>query len=181
LPAAELRRMSLHGQDRDALVRRGGVSVEYDIVTLGYKANMTDLQAAVGLSQLLRYRAMISQRRFLTKRYEAGLPNGWSCLAHTPGWSAHLMMALMPEQAASRRNALFAQLLRQGIHANIHYRPLPLMTVYRRMGWREDNCPNAIALYEREVSLPLSSVMTVQEADFVLDCLHQFSEATGPF
>lgn len=164
--------LSLHGQSKTALQREEG-SVEYDILLCGYKSNLTDLQAAVGLSQLGRYAGMLARRRAVVGRYRAGLPEGWSALEHPVGSSAHLFCALLPEEKADRRDAVLAALRDAGIAGNIHYRPLPLLTAYRRMGWRPQDFPNAVGLYKRELSLPLSSVMTDGEVERVLEVLER--------
>ncbi|MEG1849299.1 MAG: DegT/DnrJ/EryC1/StrS aminotransferase family protein, partial [Oscillospiraceae bacterium] len=159
-----LERLALHGQDRSARERERDGGVRYDILSCGYKCNLTDLQAAVGLSQLGRYDAMLARRRALIARYAAGLPDGWSALGHPAGSACHLFLALLPPEQAARRDGLLERLAARGVRANLHYRPLPMLTAYRRMGWRESDFPHAVALYRRELSLPLSSVLHGDEA-----------------
>lgn len=161
-----LSRLMLHGQDRTAWQRKMG-AVEYDILSCGYKANLTDLQAAIGRSQLSRYDEMLRRRRAIVGAYDGALPADWEALPHPEGSACHLYAALMPRSRAPKRAELLSALRKKGVSCNIHYRPLPLLTAYRRMGWRPENFPNAMALYHRELTLPLSSVMTRDEALFV--------------
>jgi dTDP-4-amino-4,6-dideoxygalactose transaminase len=156
----------LHGQDRTAWQRKTG-AVEYDILTCGYKANLTDLQSAIGLSQLKRYDEMLRRRRAIVRTYDGALPKDWESMPHPEGSSCHLYLALMPKVRAPKREDLLSALRRKGISCNIHYRPLPLLTAYRRMGWLPEDFPNAMALYHRELTLPLSSVMLREEALYV--------------
>lgn len=155
--------LTLHGQDKTAWQRREG-GVEYDILSCDFKANLTDLQAAIGLSQLSRYGEMLARRREIVAAYDGALPEGWQALSHPEGSACHLYLSLLPEALAPGRDALISRLGGMGIGCNIHYRPLPLLTAYRRMGWRSEDFPNAVALYRRELSLPLSSVMTCRDA-----------------
>jgi dTDP-4-amino-4,6-dideoxygalactose transaminase len=168
---ADLSRLMLHGQDKTAWQRKTG-AVEYDILSCGFKANLTDLQSAIGLSQLSRYAGMLARRRAVIEAYDGALPAGWESLAHGEGSACHLYLALLPEARRQQRDGLLARLGGRGIGCNIHYRPLPLMTAYRRLGWRGEDFPHAVALYRRELSLPLSSLMSPDDALFVADLLN---------
>ncbi|HWP51058.1 MAG TPA: DegT/DnrJ/EryC1/StrS family aminotransferase [Clostridia bacterium] len=161
-----LSRSILHGQSKNAWQRNHGATT-YDIVDFGHKANLSDLQSAVGLSQLKRYPDMLARRKAVCKTYDRLLPEGWSALHHGEHSSYHLYLALLPEQKADRRDVLLNSLRENGICCNLHFPPLPMLTAYKKFGWSTQDFPNAMALFARELSLPLSSVMTCQQAESV--------------
>lgn len=158
-----LRLLSLHGQDRDALEKTRAGGWEYDVTVPGYKCNMTDLQAALGLAQLRRYGDMLARRRALAALYDQLLAgSGVETPPHLGQGerrsSCHLYLTRLP--CAHRRDEVAAGLARQGIGVNVHYKPLPLLTAYRRLGWRAQAFPNACARYAGALTLPLFSAMT---------------------
>lgn len=163
---AALNRSILHGQDKSAWQRNRGATA-YDILDFGHKANLSDLQSAVGLSQLKRYYGMLARRKAVCDAYDRHLPDGWSALRHGEHSSFHLYMALLPERQADRRDALLGALKEEGICCNLHFPPLPTLSAYKRLGWRAEDFPNAMALFSRELTLPLSSLMTCQQAEAV--------------
>ena len=172
--SATLSLMALHGQTRTALQKENG-SCDYDIRFPGWKCNMTDLQAAVGLSQLCRYGEMLRRRRETIDAYDRAFSDSglWGeaafALRHPAGSSCHLYLALLPEEIAGARDEILVGLREKGVTPNVHYRPLPLLSAYRNLGYRAQDVPNAVRLYRREVSLPLSSVLAQEEIRTVSD------------
>lgn len=163
-----LSRSILHGQNKNAWQRNHGETA-YDIVDFGHKANLSDLQSAIGLSQLKRYDDMTARRRAICKEYDRLLPSGWSALRHGEHSCCHLYMSLLPKEKADRRDGLLNALKNNGICCNLHYPPLPVLTAYKKAGWRIEDFPNANALFLRELTLPLSSVMTPLQAETVCE------------
>ena len=170
--------MSLHGQSKDALAKDRAGSWEYDIEFPGWKCNMTDIQAALGLAQLRRYPGMLARRRQLVERYEAGLVDaGVTLLRHyegdpeTDGFasSGHLMLVRLDGRSQAFRNALIERLAEAGVSTNVHYKPLPLLSAYRNMGYDAKDFPNALAQYENEITLPLHTCLTDDDVDFVVE------------
>ncbi|MFV0497211.1 MAG: DegT/DnrJ/EryC1/StrS family aminotransferase [Candidatus Fimivivens sp.] len=161
-----LSRNILHGQSKSAWQRNHGATT-YDIVDFGHKANLSDLQSAIGLSQLKRYPDMLTRRKSVCATYDRLLPADWSALRHGDHASYHLYMALLPEGKATRRNLLLNALREDGIYCNLHFPPLPMLSAYKKLGLKTEAFPNAMALFARELSLPLSSLMTCQHAEAV--------------
>ncbi|WMJ82761.1 DegT/DnrJ/EryC1/StrS family aminotransferase [Oscillospiraceae bacterium LTW-04] len=156
----------LHGQSKSAWQRNHGATT-YDIVDFGHKANLSDLQSAIGLSQLKRYPDMLARRKAVCETYDRLLPEDWSALHHGDHSSYHLYLALLPEQKANQRNFLLNALREDGICCNLHFPPLPMLSAYKKLGLKTEDFPNAMALFARELSLPLSSLMTCQQAEAV--------------
>lgn len=171
-----LRLLSLHGQSRSAFEKQEG-DWEYDILFPGYKCNMTDLAAALGLSQLGRYPSMLARRRALICRYDSAfsdlpieLPRHFE-----PGISSsgHLYPIRLHDFSEEERGRAIAALCRAGVSCNVHYKPLPMLTAYRCLGFSICNFPNAYAMYQNEVTLPLYSAMSDAQADWVAEALHK--------
>lgn len=165
-----IRRSSLHGQTKDALAKSAAGSWEYDIVETGYKANMTDIQAALGLVQLERYPAMIDHRHAVADVYNGFLDGLAEPRAlRGDGWrsSAHLYMVRLPFGDPALRNRMIAELAEDGISTNVHYKPLPLLTAYRNLGFDIADFPNARQAFESEVTLPLYSTLSLEDAERV--------------
>lgn len=167
--------LSLHGQSKDALAKTQAGSWEYDVVFPGYKCNMTDIQAALGLAQLQRYPGLLQRRRQLVGRYEsnlAGLPV--ETMAHYDGRfqsSGHLMLVRLQGADECRRNCVIEEMARMGVACNVHYKPLPLLTAYRDLGFHMADYPHAFAQFENEVSLPLHTLLSDDDVDYVCACL----------
>lgn len=161
-----LNRSILHGQSKNAWQRNHGATT-YDIVDFGHKANLSDLQSAIGLSQFRRYADMLTRRKAVCETYDRLLPEDWSALRHGDQSSYHLYLALLPEQKAEQRDFLLNALREDGICCNLHFPPLPMFSAYKKLGWNIQDFPNAMALFARELSLPLSSLMTCQQAEAV--------------
>lgn len=168
----QLRLMAQHGQDQDALMKERTGNWEYDIVGLWYKHNMTDISAAMGLSQLRRYDAILERRKKLITRYDAAfLPLGIQVLPHnTDAYqsSGHLYITRLPGICADQRSRIIQKMGEKGIACNVHYKPLPLHSAYKALGFDIQNYPNALAFYENEITLPLYTKLTDEQADYVI-------------
>lgn len=169
----ELQLLSLHGQSKDALDKMKTNGWEYDILTPAYKCNMTDLAAALGLSQLKRYEDSLCRRHALIERYDAALhPYGIQTLTHTGAHhrsNGHLYLTRLPGITAPQRGDIITKMAEQGITTNVHFKPLPMMTAYRNLGFSPEQFPNACRQFENEISLPLHNRLTAEEVDYVCD------------
>ncbi len=168
--------LSLHGQTKDALAKTKAGSWEYDIVTPGYKCNMTDIMASVGIAQLNRYSHILQRRDELLKIYEEGLDEeAVSLIPHRADHyfsNKHLLLARFRDFDERQRNDFIKKLSERDVAANVHYKPLPLLTAYKNMGFSIDDYPNAYMQYRNEVSLPLYSSMTNEQAFYVCECVN---------
>lgn len=164
---------SLHGQSKDALAKTKLGSWEYDIVEPLYKCNMTDIMAAIGLKQLERYPGMLARRRELIEKYDKELlPLGVRTLPHY--WedhfsSGHLYITRIPGITGEQRGEIIRKMGEAGIACNVHYKPLPLMSGYRALGYEPERYPNAVRFYENEITLPLHTKLTDEEAGYVVE------------
>lgn len=173
--------LSLHGQTKDALAKDKAGAWEYDIAFPGYKCNMTDIQAALGLSQLQRYERMLDRRHEIIEMYENGLSDlPVELLVHVADGGAgdfrssgHLMLVRLREKDSTFRNSLIEALAERGIASNVHYKPLPLLTAYRDMGFAIDDFPNAFAQFEKEITLPLHTSLSNEDIAYILDMFHE--------
>lgn len=165
-----VRRTAVHGQSKDALAKTRAGSWEYDILELGYKANMPDILAALGLSQLRRYESSISRRHEILKHYEEGLGGILSFPEHRGldhRSSAHLALALIRDDRIDRDEVITA-LAARGVATNVHYKPLPLLTAYKNLGFNFEDFPCAISQFSREITLPLHTLLTDKDVDYVV-------------
>lgn len=164
---------SLHGQSKDALAKTKLGAWEYDILYPAYKCNMTDINAAIGLKQLERYDALLDRRREIIEKYDkAFLDAGLMPLRHFDDESrssGHLYLLRIPNFKVEDRNRLITKLAEQGIATNVHYKPLPMMTAYQNLGFDIKDYPNAYAMYENEITLPLHTKLSDDEVDFVIE------------
>lgn len=167
-----LRTGILHGQSKDALSKMRAGAWEYDIEYLGYKANMPDILAALGLSQMGRYQSVMERRGEIVKRYDQELSkHGIQSLTHfsdAKTSSFHLYLSRLPQELAPYRNQIIENMAQAGIATNVHYKPLPMMTAYRDLGFDIADFPNARAVYERTISLPLHMLLTDDDVDRVI-------------
>ncbi len=165
--------LSLHGQSKDALAKTRLGSWEYDIVIPGYKCNMTDIMAAIGLRQLDRYEGMLKRRKEIIEKYNAKIKAaGIRVLEHFGEnhlSSGHLYLTFIPNCNLEQRNEIIVRLASKGIAANVHYKPLPLLTAYKSMGFDIADYPNAYSSFECEVTLPLHTLLTDEQVDYVAD------------
>lgn len=164
--------LSLHGQTKDAFNKVKVGAWEYDIVSPAYKCNMTDMQAAIGLVQLERYPEMLKKRQDIIRKYnEAFAPYGVKVLEHSGEGhcsSGHLYFLRIPGISEEARNRFIIKLAEQGVASNVHYKPLPMMTAYKNMGFDIANYPNAYDFYKNEITLPLYSRLTNEQIDYII-------------
>ena len=164
---------SLHGQSKDALAKTKLGAWEYDIVGPWYKCNMTDIMAALGLVQLKRYPALLERRREIIRRYdEAFRPLGIEVLNHYSEQhqsSGHLYITRIPGADTERRQEIIVKMAERGIATNVHYKPLPMMTAYKYLGFDIADYPNAYACFANEITLPLHTCLTDEELQYVID------------
>ena len=170
----QLQLLSLHGQSKDALAKTKLGAWEYDILGPWYKCNMTDVAAAMGLSQMKRYGGLLERRRQIIERYDAALkPLGVEVLehytdAHTS--SGHLYLTRIPGITAGQRNEIITKMAELGVACNVHYKPLPLLTAYKNLGFDIADYPNAYAHFENEITLPLHTRLSDEQVNYVIDC-----------
>ena len=169
----QLQLLSLHGQSKDALAKTKLGAWEYDIVGPWYKCNMTDVAAAMGLAQMKRYPELLQRRREIISRYDAALhPVGIETLPHYTDRhqsSGHLYITRVPGITEQQRNEIIIKMAEQGVACNVHYKPLPMMTAYRNMGFDIADFPNAYAHYANEITLPLHTRLTDEQVEYVLE------------
>lgn len=168
-----LQLLSLHGQSKDALAKTQLGAWEYDIVGPWYKCNMTDIMAALGLVQMKRYPALLARRREIIERYDAAFkPLGVDVLNHYTDEhlsSGHLYLTRVPGASLEERQAIIVAMAERGIATNVHYKPLPMMTAYKQLGFDIADFPNAYAHFVNEVTLPLHTRLTDEEVDYIIE------------
>lgn len=164
---------SLHGQSKDALAKTQIGAWEYDIVGPWYKCNMTDIMAAIGLRQLDRYPGILERRKEIIAKYDALCDElGVMHLAHTGEnfqSSNHLYLTRIPGASDEVRREIIIKLAERGVSTNVHYKPLPMMTAYKTMGWDIKDFPNAYAYYENLITLPLHTKLSDEDIDYVVE------------
>lgn len=168
----QLQILSLHGQTKDALEKTQKGSWEYDILLPAYKCNMTDIQAGIGLGQLSRYDSMLERRHEIIERYDAGFkdskvitPNHVSDSSKSSG---HLYLARLDGLSLEERSEVIIKMEERGISTNVHYKPLPMLTAYKNLGFDIKDYPNAYNLFKNEISLPIYSSLTDEEVDYII-------------
>lgn len=163
--------MSLHGQSKDALAKTKLGAWEYDIVTPAYKCNMTDIMASIGLAQLKRYPSLLKKRKKFIELYESLLDkNNIEIINHfteTKNSSGHLLLTRVKNIDENKRNEIIIKLAENGISSNVHYKPLPMHTAYKKLGFDIKNYPNAYSLYENEITLPLHTLLTTTDIKYI--------------
>ena len=171
--------LSLHGQNKDALAKTKPGAWEYDIVAPLYKCNMTDIMAGIGLAQLKRYPGLLEKRYKLVRLYNQLLSD---CgVEHAPHFredeisSCHLYLARLTGKTMAQRGEIIEKMAQRGVATNVHYKPLPLLTAYKNLGFDIKDYPNALAQFENEITLPLYSTLTEEDVRFICqtlkDCL----------
>lgn len=167
--------LSLHGQSKDALAKTQLGAWEYDIVSPAYKCNMTDIMAAIGLSQLKRYQGMLERRKEIIGIYDNVLiPLRMEVLSHFAenySSSGHLYLTRIPGIGEEKRNEIIAKLAEKGIVTNVHYKPLPMMTAYKEMGFDIKDYPRAYEMYENEITLPLHTKLKNADLEYSISIL----------
>ena len=168
-----LQLLSLHGQSKDAMSKDEFGNWEYDVIGTWYKCNMTDIMAAIGLGQLDRYESMLEKRRAYIEKYDAALrPLGVHTLNHFTDEhisSGHLYITRVPGINELERRLIIGKLAKLGVTTNVHYKPLPMMTAYKHLGFDIADFPNAKAYYESEITLPLYSKLTEEDVDYIIE------------
>ena len=169
---AKLQLLSLHGQSKDAFAKTRLGVWEYDIVGTYYKCNMTDVAAAIGLKQFERYPDMLNRRREIIAKYDAALkPLGVKTLDHyTDQWesSGHLYLTRIPGITLDQRNEIIMKMAEHGVSCNVHFKPLPMHTAYKNLGFDIADYPNAYAYFENEITLPLHTSLLDEEVEYVI-------------
>lgn len=165
--------LSLHGQSKDALSKTKLGSWEYDIVGPWYKCNMTDVLAGIGLAQVKRYPLLLKRRKEIIEKYDKAFrPLGIKSLNHfdqNHKSSGHLYITQVPEIDTEQRNKIIEEMAEKGIACNVHYKPLPLLTAYKNLGFDIKDYPNAYNHYKNEITLPLHTKLTDEEVDYIIE------------
>lgn len=166
--------LSLHGQNKDALAKTQVGAWEYDIIGAWYKCNMTDIMAAIGLRQLDRYEGLLARRKEIIQKYDAMCDElGVMHLNHYTNnstSSGHLYLTRVPGIDDPARREIIIKLAEMGVSTNVHYKPLPMMTAYKNLGWDSKDFPNAYAYYENLITLPLHTKLSDEEVEYVIEC-----------
>ena len=168
--------LSLHGQSKDALAKTQLGAWEYDIIGPWFKCNMTDVVAGIGLAQMNRYKGLLERRKEIIGKYDAAFkPIGIEVLNHyteNHQSSGHLYITRVPGITLEQRHEIIVKMSEAGVACNVHYKPLPMMTAYKNMGFDIKDYPNAHKRFENEITLPLHTKLTDEEVDYVIE---QFS------
>lgn len=163
---------SLHGQNKDALSKSKLGKWEYDIKMTGYKCNMTDIMASIGLAQLNRYDKLLEKRKEIINKYNAAFKNlNVQLLEHyneNLNSSGHLYLVRLIGKDEEYRNKLIEKLSEKGIPTNVHYKPLPMMTAYKELGFDIKDYPNAYNMYKNEITLPLHTLLTDEQIEYII-------------
>ena len=167
---------SLHGQSKDALAKNVKGAWEYDIVYPAYKCNMTDILASFGLIQLSRYEGLMERRREIIEMYDEALrPLGIQTLEHYGddfSSTGHLYLTRIPGITEEERNRIIINMAEAGIATNVHYKPLPMFTAYKNLGFDIIDYPNALEMYQNEITLPLHTLLSDIEVSYITDKLN---------
>lgn len=167
--------LSLHGQTKDALHKNKLGSWEYDILEPAYKCNMTDIMAGIGLAQIKRYPDMMKRRHDIIKRYEEKLKRfDVQLLKHDDKQtnsisSGHLFIVRMNGVDVEKRNEIIVKMAERGIATNVHYKPLPMLTAYKNLGFNIKDYPNSYNYYKGEITLPLYTLLTDEQVEYIID------------
>lgn len=169
----KLQLLSLHGQSKDALAKTKLGAWEYDIVGPWFKCNMTDIMAGIGLAQMKRYPAMLARRKEIISRYDAAFkPLGIEVLDHyndNHQSSGHLYITRIPGAGLEERQEIIVKMAEAGIATNVHYKPLPMMTAYKNLGFDIKDYPNAYKRFVNEITLPLHTCLTDEEVEYIIE------------
>ena len=172
--------LSLHGQTKDALHKNKLGAWEYDIVAPYFKCNMTDIMAAIGLAQLDRYEKLLDRRFAIIKRYDDALAGTQAkVLCHSSQChrsSGHLYLVRVEGIDVEQRNEIIVKMAERGIACNVHYKPLPMLTAYKDLGFAIADYPNAYNQYKNEITLPLYSTLSDEDAEYIISNFVQILE-----
>ena len=165
--------LSLHGQSKDALAKTQLGAWEYDIVGPWYKCNMTDVAAGIGLAQMQRYKGILARRKEIIEKYNAAFkPMGIEVLEHyndVHQSSGHLYITRVPGITLNQRHEIIVKMAEAGVACNVHYKPLPMMTAYKNLGFDIKDYPNAYKRFENEITLPLHTRLKDEEVEYVIE------------
>lgn len=165
--------LSLHGQSKDALAKTKLGAWEYDILSPAYKCNMTDIMAAIGLAQMDRYEGLLKRREEIIETYDRALkPLGIQVLDHygeDHRSTGHLYLTRIPGIDRETANQIIEKMAEAGIATNVHYKPLPLLTAYKNLGFRMEDYPNAYKQFENEITLPLHTLLSDADVEYVVE------------
>lgn len=174
----KLQLLSLHGQSKDALAKTKLGAWEYDIVGPWFKCNMTDIMAGIGLAQMKRYPGMLARRKEIIARYDAAFkPLGIDVLDHyndNHQSSGHLYITRIPGAGLKERQEIIVKMAEAGIATNVHYKPLPMMTAYKNLGFDIKDYPNAYKRFVNEITLPLHTCLTDEEVEYIIENFSKF-------
>lgn len=176
--------LSLHGQTKDALHKNKLGAWEYDILEPAYKCNMTDIMAGIGLAQIKRYPGMVARRQEIISKYEKALEeHNVELLNHKDEAtnsvsSGHLFIVRMNGVEVETRNEIITKMAERGIATNVHYKPLPLLTAYKNLGFDIKDYPNSYNFYKGEITLPLYTLLTDEQVDYIIS---NFVEVLGEY
>lgn len=174
--------LSLHGQSKDALAKTQVGAWEYDIIGPWYKCNMTDIMAAIGLRQLDRYPGLLARRGEIIRQYDEMCDEmGVKHLNHGGDdfqSSNHLYLTRIPGVNDKERREIIVKLAERGVNCNVHYKPLPMMTAYRELGWDIKDFPNAYEYYENLITLPLHTLLSDEDVEYVIE---NYKEVVGEY
>ena len=165
--------LSLHGQSKDALSKTKLGSWEYDVIGPWFKCNMTDVLAGIGLAQVKRYPSLLKRRKEIIEKYDkAFIPLGIKSLNHfdqNHKSSGLLYITQVPEIDTEQRNKIIEEMAREGVACNVHYKPLPLLTAYKNLGFDIKDYPNAYNHYKNEITLPLHTKLSDEEIGYIIE------------
>lgn len=167
--------LSLHGQSKDALAKTQLGAWEYDIAGPWYKCNMTDVTAGIGLAQMKRYKNLLKRRKEIIEKYDAAFrPLGIEVLNHygrDHQSSGHLYITRIPGITLEQRQEIIVKMAEAGIACNVHYKPLPMMTAYKKLGFDVKDYPNSYKRFANEITLPLHTKLTDEDVAYVINTL----------
>lgn len=174
---------SLHGQSKDALAKTKKGAWEYDIVYPAYKCNMTDIMASIGLGQLKRYPKILKRRKEIINMYDKSLKDfNVKILKHYENEyssSGHLYLVRLLGKDEEFRNKVIEMMAEKGIATNVHYKPLPMHTAYKKLGFDIKDYPNAFEMYKNEITLPLNTLLSDEDVEYVIQCLKETMNHNG--
>ena len=169
----QLQLLSLHGQSKDALAKTKLGAWEYDVVAPLYKCNMTDIMGGIGIAQMRRYPEMLKRRKEIIERYnEAFTPLGVEVLNHYDEdhqSSGHLYITRVPNITGDQRNEIIEKMAERGIACNVHYKPLPMLSAYKNLGFNIKDYPNAYNQFVNEITLPLHTKLSDEDVEYIIE------------
>ena len=173
----QLMLLTLHGQSKDALAKTKLGAWEYDIVGPYFKCNMTDIMAGIGLAQFRRYQGLLARRKEIIEKYTKGISgDNIQILAHYGSdfkSSGHLFLVRVLNMNEEDRNNLITRMAERGIATNVHYKPLPMHTAYKNLGFDIKDFPNSYNMYHNEITLPLHTLLTDEQVDYVIETFNE--------